>query len=429
MDFTELNKPELIFECRLRNIEFQPTETVQQLRAKLAPTVSNPENFPLNSYSHNSITIDLDEISHCISILEACLSTFPSRKNKIPPYIAHIRTRLNLINLDEDLTPDQLNTFNSLANKLTQLQNNYLSLTQTPTTSQYHSATSLTNPQPVSPLLPNQNYFDTLTQKLINLTEPKYEKDLKRFIFRGDSCPINFIKNIEDFASIRNISQNVLYNHAYDILSGTALNWFQSRKNSISDWSSFKNLLIADFEIVNHDFNLKKVIENRKQNNNERVIAYFSAMENLFSKLHTPLSEPDKVDIFLRNLNPQYSMRFSQSDLLSVASLLESCKFSEKLLQVNSNTPFHPSHSSPLNQVHKQNDISPYIPSFPYSHNNVLAVKSTSPQIITFTCPRCRTNTHNLSDCTNTQKVCYRCGKKDFTVLTCPNCKITNSKN
>ncbi|KAI5645124.1 integrase core domain-containing protein [Phthorimaea operculella] len=156
-------------------------------------------------------------------------------------------------------------------------------------------------------------------------------------------------------------------------------------------------------------------------------------MESLFNKLHNQLSENEKIDILLRNLQPQYSLRVTQPDLLSIPTLLESCKFTEKLLHVNNHSQdyFNTTPSpSKINKNTTNPNYQPYIPPFPYSINAVNTNKpSPTSSQSQFSCPRCRNNSHTLQNCTNPQKVCFRCGNKGYTALNCPKCTKTPKLN
>lgn len=439
MDPTELNKPEILYELKLRNQQVSTTQTADDLRTLLTNILSNPESPSPLTKSPNDLATDVQDITKCIKLIENCILSFPHRQTKIPTYLAHTRSRLNLIDLDSDLTADQLSQLNSLSNELAQLNIQYSSLTATPSNSAYHSAESVqVNSTPLS-------YFNTLTDKLLSISDGRHTNDFKRFIFKGEGCPRDFIQKIEEFATVRNITEKTLYNHIYDILSGIALDWFRARKDSIKDWTSFRNQLTTDFEITDYDYTLKKQIDNRKQGPKERVIIYFSHMESLFSKLKEPLSEKEKINILLRNLQPQYSLRMSQTDLTSLNALIESCKFTERLLQVNNHSQlttssYYPpytrtqtfnSHAKTYTSppAHSSTtEATPFIPEYPFSNKPIYPIKvQNETNLPRFTCPRCRVNTHLLENCTNPQKVCYRCGKKDFIFSNCPNCQ--KSKN
>lgn len=440
----ELNKPEIIYELRIRGQNILNNQTADELRNQLTELLSSPNCPQSTTISPNDLNSDINDINKCLKILETCINTYPVRKNKIPAYITHIRNRLGLINYDDEISNENILIINSLSGELSQLNTRYENLTPTPQ-STYHSAESVIQSNPIIPT----TYFDALTNKIVSLHDYKIHNDLKKFNFKGDSCPRHFINKIEEYASIRKISKSTLYSHIYDLLSGNALDWFSSKKNIIEDWQSFSTQLINDYEITNHDYLLKKQIDKRKQNQSERIITYISHMESLFIKLHEPITEKEKINILIRNLRPEYSLRLTQNDLISLNSLIDSCKFTEKLLQINNQSTYlndsQPTTSKQtylqpnLNQQRTNNNL-PYIPKYPYNNaayavkfettsTNKLPTKLITPSYPTFTCPRCRTNSHPLTTCTNEQIVCYRCGLKNVKFPNCPNCHKSNSKN
>lgn len=96
---------------------------------------------------------------------------------------------------------------------------------------------------------------------------------------------------------------------------------------------------VSDFQITDYDYKLKEVIDSRKQKVNERIMLYFSTMESLFSQLHKPFPEKQKIDILRRNLLSNVGKRLNPDDLKFVEALLQSCKWIETYNEISDNNP------------------------------------------------------------------------------------------
>lgn len=417
MDVTQLNKPEIVYELRLRRAHINPTHLVDQLRTQLSLILEDTESHPPSNSSPCELNVNIQDITKILTILPTYFATIPIRKAKITTYLNHLRNRLNLIEITSENSTEEVEKITTFWNQLSALETRLAALDYTPPVSTYHSAENVQNSSPSHPIL------DTLAQRLANLSDNRSSNEIKRFNYKGDGCPKDFLQHVEEFATSRNISNTALYNHIYDILSGPALDWFRSKKDTLQDWSTFKTAFTKDFEIVDYDYKLMKTIDARKQKSNERIIIYFSSMESLFSKLHEPIQEKDKINIIRRNLQPEYGQRLSPQDLHSITSLLESCKWIESCMQVSTSDSSSPSHTTS-----NRTTYSPSIPPFPYNSPQSIPIHSTTSPY-SFTCPRCRTNDHHLSTCTNPQKVCFRCGRQDVTFPNCPVCRKSHPKN
>lgn len=106
---------------------------------------------------------------------------------------------------------------------------------------------------------------------------------------------------------------------------------------------------------------------------------------------------------------PDLGKRLNPTDLKSIEALLQSCKWIETCNEVSSNNQ----------NFHSQPSTSQYFRSIPpfkckpiYTINAISSLPPTR-----FTCPRCRNNKHTLTNCTNVEVVCFRCGKKGYTSL------------
>lgn len=428
MDFTHLNKPEIIYELKLRQLQFAESNTAPELREILTENV----NLECLSQSPLDLSTDLTAIENCLNLIETLILSYPNRKNKLSPYLTHTKNRLSLLDIHTEHTPEILNKYKSFWSRLRQSETKYYSLEQPPSLSHssFHSACSLfDNTQQPSTTKENTSpsqstFFQSLTKTLEDLSRNRPLADLRKFNYDGKGCPRDFIQKVEEFAICRNINYSSLYNNIYDFLSAHALDWFRANKSQFNNWESFKVLFYKYFDITDYDYKVKKFIDSRKQKLNERIIIYFAEMQSLFFKLHNPYSDEEKIDILRRNLLPHFSQRILPSDLSSVNNLLESCKFYESCLELSRSDSIDYSNVLPAHS-HNLRNASPT-----HFYNGAITTQvaaiSTNNSTNNVFCPRCRVSTHSLSNCTSNLKVCYRCGEPNVIFTNCPKCNPKN---
>lgn len=252
MDYTQLNKPEVIYELRLRNIPFIPTQTANELKDLLVASL-DVIRYPLLNESPYDFQTDIDEIKKCLLLISATILSYPLRKSKIFPYIFHVKNRLSLLEITTDLTNEQITNYRSLFEELLSLESRYNNI-EHPPISTYHSTESITQTSIPQPLL------ESLTQSLSHLSSNRSNLEIKKFNYSGDGCPREFISRVEEFALCRNINFSLLSNHIYDILSGVALDWYRSNKQALLNWNSFKDAFQEYFKITDYDYKIKKLL-------------------------------------------------------------------------------------------------------------------------------------------------------------------------
>lgn len=73
MEFTFLNKPELLYEARLRSITFSSSVTAEELRSLL----TSHSDTPTVDFAHSPLPVeaDLQQIEKCLSLLSSLINT------------------------------------------------------------------------------------------------------------------------------------------------------------------------------------------------------------------------------------------------------------------------------------------------------------------------------------------------------------------
>ena len=201
-----------------------------------------------------------------------------------------------------------------------------------------------------------------------------------------------------------------LFASASDLFCDIAWTWWhnESLKGTFSSWDELVHHLRLAFLRENYDRNLMDEIRSRKQGQNESVTVFISHLESLFNRLtDCKLSEKDKVDIILRNLQPDYIKALALSDVNSLSQLTSLCrKLEDSFLTCQSHKP-------------RARDSS-------VSFCSVSSSVSPKSQILCWNCDKVG---HSFSQCHSFRKrFCFNCGKKNVVRSNCPNCSPKNAQ-
>ncbi|KAL0858559.1 hypothetical protein ABMA27_012412 [Loxostege sticticalis] len=131
--------------------------------------------------------------------------------------------------------------------------------------------------------------------------------DFAKLKFDGKSCVRSFIQRLEEFRQAKNVSDDKIMSYAYEIFTGDALHWFRSIKDDVKHWDNLVTKLRQDFDIFDYDYRMITEIRNRTQGESENIIVFLAIIKGMFSRLSTPMSEKDQLEIILHNIRPCYS--------------------------------------------------------------------------------------------------------------------------
>lgn len=126
--------------------------------------------------------------------------------------------------------------------------------------------------------------------------------------FSGESSSMSvddFIFRLESCASDDRINLQLLPSKIHRYLQGKALNWYWTyrRKFASPDWEVMKTALRQTFRGHENDFEMKRMIEDRKQRFNESFGDFRLAVESLAARLSIPLAEYELVQILRHNMS------------------------------------------------------------------------------------------------------------------------------
>ena len=132
-----------------------------------------------------------------------------------------------------------------------------------------------------------------------------------------------FLERVEELRVSRGVSLGDLFRASVELFSGNALVWYRANRHKWGDWGSVVRDLRKAFLPPDYDQRLLGEIRRRTQAKEESMGTYVASMEGLFRRLSTPVAEPEKVEILLRNLAPFYLTQLGTTGIDTVDALVE----------------------------------------------------------------------------------------------------------
>lgn len=231
-----------------------------------------------------------------------------------------------------------------------------------------------------------------------------------------------FLDRVEELRRARGLSKQDLFESAVDLFAGTALIWYRSTIYRITSWDQLCAELKLVFQSSDYDYRLMQEIRNRIQGPQESIDLYLAAMDGLYGRLNSLVSEKDQLDQILRNINPYLQDKLCMFSINSVEELRILGRKAEvgrlrSSIQTSSSKP-HPVLEPDLawESTYRRKKLS------------IAAVQSSSANGGTsLKCWNCLENGHRYSKCTKPRRVfCYTCGTPDTKKINCPKCSSKN---
>ena len=263
-----------------------------------------------------------------------------------------------------------------------------------------------------------------------------------------------FLERISDLSKSRDVSEIELFNSAVELFVGDAFIWYRSIKTAVTDWNSLVARLKKDFLPPCSDDDIWENIRQKKQKRNETIVIFIAQLQNLFSRLSTPVCEATKLKYIRKNILPEYVQQLALQQIDSVETLSTLCRKLEEATQLTSKSNFNPkvcylqddsnntcnnkssfvpnSQHFSKNKTNCNNHSTQYNNSLPstskVTSNNKNSFNNNSNQSSTFNkpnqiCFNCKSAGHSFRACKQRRKVfCYHCGEPNVKVLDCPKC-------
>lgn len=254
-------------------------------------------------------------------------------------------------------------------------------------------------------------------------------------VFDGQSSPHSFLDSVNERVSAYKVPDKVIFDSAFVLFKDQALLWYRGVKGQVSSWSELSKLLLEEFAPVDFDYRLLGEIRARTQGQSEPIHIYFAVMNCMFSRLQRSLSDEDKLEILMHNIRPVYTEQLALVNVTSIAELKEYCRkieaarlksslFAEPKDKCSVGLEFVPKSVKP------QKSQAAAVQQSPVEQNKRKFYKKGNSH---------KKDSHKLSDSgqggnkpvKGSKKAlkCYKCGKADFTVKTCPDCNKNVPKN
>lgn len=441
--FLSLQKTELEYEVQIRGTV--PALTVQELRkqiTKLGPLFPSEDILS----SPFEVNVDLSGVVDVLEKINSSLESSPKDRNSLlrsQNLLNHLYHRLNRIACGDDKVhyDECVGLYKKATAKLNLLKDSAIDPLAT-----------------ASADLPFASPSPTLPVSITVSCEGSNDNVFSKIKYDGRTCVRAFIQRVDELSKAKNISSDKILKNATEIFTGDAIHWYRSIRDSISTWNELTVSLRRDFGPSDFDYRLLSEIRSRTQGETENIVIYLSIMSGLFSRLSKTLDEEDKMEIILHNIRPCYASTLSSvSEIKTIEELRTLCRNYESIQSRLSQFKEPPrpttdtlapefaysgssnnkqnSNFSRYNEYNRQNNnnINNNNKSYLSQQNNninrntqnyVHAIDSSNqkPRY----CPRCRTDTHNLRQCTanKDELVCFVCGHKGVKTPDCPDCAV-----
>lgn len=233
---------------------------------------------------------------------------------------------------------------------------------------------------------------------------------------------ISFLERVEELKISREVSDELLFQSAFDLFEGDALVWCRATKPTVSTWSELVAELKYYYLPINYDDAIWEELRNRTQGYDEQPFIYISYLRRLFSRLTQIPSEEEQMRLMKKNLQPRYHMQLAFQNITSVKSLMEACKLiSEeerhmKNFTGETSSKLEPTPTSVKAEVHA-------LPSNSWRNSYYSRSYHRTPPANAH-CFNCNKAGHFYQRCPSTERnlFCYVCGTKDVTYINCPKC-------
>lgn len=271
--------------------------------------------------------------------------------------------------------------------------------------------------------------------------------------FDGNKSVTDFLDRVNELCESRHVSRQQLFQSAVELFVGDALVWFRAIRHSVRTWDELEASLKTNFLPYDYETKLWSEIRRRSQGAEEKVVVYIAVLENLFNKLPTKPSELERIRVIKNNLLPYFQPMLALADIRSLPELIKICRSLEEAShcaeQFRPPPPLNRfllepelayrrptvSRIAPLECPSEHQEISsqtgmtrgPLTHAISYTSTadspTLMASPTSRSEIAAITCWNCRQTGHRSSECSKTKtRHCFRCGKPNFTVRTCPNC-------
>jgi hypothetical protein len=259
--------------------------------------------------------------------------------------------------------------------------------------------------------------------------------------FSGEASDnlISFLERVNELSIARGTNEADLFASAIDLLTGPALIWYRSIRDTLFDWTSLVIVLKAEFLPDDYDELLWSHIKQRSQHEDEPIAIYLAVMHTLFNRLAETPFEAVRVKWLRKLIRLAFVSALVLQEITSVSQLRKLCKKVEVTLPVSeqkrAQAVVETALSSPMGA--KAKTSGPSMVSNPSSFVRTREPHVKSPPITTLIQSlssnpqkdnsfRAKPDPVTAVSPNARKRYCYQCGNVGFTKLTCPTCRSKN---
>lgn len=248
----------------------------------------------------------------------------------------------------------------------------------------------------------------------------------------GSSSVAAFLERAEELSKARGVPFSELYDSAVDLFSGSALMWYRSAYRRINSWDELKMELKLVFQSADYDDRLQLEILHRTQGETESLDLFLAAMDGLFSRLSTPVSEEIKLQRILKNLNPFIQDKLCMFNITSLDELRCLGRRAEvgRLRSSTLHPPPQPNRVLEPDLAFSTSRRRPIQGNLAFMKTSSSGNGSTTQRprpSRPLKCWNCGEENHGYRDCTKELKIfCFGCGETGVKKASCSKCQSKN---
>ena len=136
-----------------------------------------------------------------------------------------------------------------------------------------------------------------------------------------------FLFQLDTVASSWRLTPTTLLNEIHTILKEVASQWYWTyRKHHPSaSWFDFKQDFSERFKDRRTNYEIRRMVESRKQQANESFVDFYQHIWNLSLQCHIPYRDEEFIQILLSNMKPTLQYQLTDRHFTSINDLIKSC--------------------------------------------------------------------------------------------------------
>ncbi|XP_070155191.1 uncharacterized protein [Polyergus mexicanus] len=137
---------------------------------------------------------------------------------------------------------------------------------------------------------------------------------------RGEDAE-TFLMRIEEGRDLVPVADEDILRCLPFFLSGIALHWFRGKRNRLTTWATFKSAWRTRFGDPDFQFALRDEVIRRTQGEQESVADYITCLRAMFDRLAPPWSDAEQVSYAFRNLLPRLQIAMRRDEVEDLDAL------------------------------------------------------------------------------------------------------------